>query len=134
MSTTFDDWLRQLAAAGKLARSGIAIDRGLPFAWTFALGGDWTGATIASSLRLAPDAEGDAVEDFTCPNDGYSADLDATEFTLALTALQTAALTADDDGDGLATLAWDVLFTPSGGDEMRLFGGPATIAGKVTDG
>ncbi|MGX7926450.1 hypothetical protein ACWPMX_07740 [Tsuneonella sp. HG094] len=132
--TTFEEWLRQLRAAGKLAPNGINIDRGLPFAWTFALGGDWTGATIASSLRLDPDAAGATVEDFTCSNDGYDADADATEFTLALTDAETAALIADTDGDALVQLAWDVVFTPSGGDTMRLMGGIATVTGKVTNG
>lgn len=132
--TTFDEWLRQLRAAGKLAPNGINIDRGLPFAWTFALGGDWTGATIASSLRLAPDTGGVTIEDFAASNDGYDAGADATEFTISLTDVQTAALTVDTDGDGLVRLAWDVLFTPSGGTQMRLFGGVATVTGEVTSG
>lgn len=130
--TTFDEWLRQLRAAGKLAPNGINIDRGVPFTWTFALGGDWTGATIASSLRLAPDANGATVANFTVSNDGVVGG--ATEFTISLTNVQTAALTADTDGDALVQLAWDVLFTPSGGTKMRLFGGVATIAGEVTSG
>lgn len=132
--TTFDDWLRQLRAAGKLAPNGINIDRGLPFTWTFALGGNWTGANVASSLRLDPDGTGSIVEDFATSNNGYNAGLNATEFTLSLSAAETAALPVDGDGDGLVQLAWDVLFTPSGGTKMRLLGGVATVAGKVTNG
>lgn len=131
--TTFDEWLRQLRAAGKLAPNGINIDRGMPFAWTFALGGNWTGATIASSLRLAPEAE-PVVANFTAANEGYDAGADATTFTISLSGAQTAALTADTDGDALVRLAWDVLLTPSGGTTMRLLGGVATIAGEVTSG
>jgi hypothetical protein len=134
--TTFDDWLRQLRAAGKLAPAGISIDRGLPFNWTMAIGGDWTGATVTSSLRLSPDAAGAPVRDFTVNPMGYSPTLDATEYKLSLTKNETAGLPADTDGDGLVQLAWDVLLLPDGGsvdlDTIRLFGQVATVTGKVT--
>lgn len=132
--TTFEEWLRQLAKAGKLVTDGITIDRGLPFTWTFALDGNWTGAVITSSLRLEPDTSGSTLVDFTAVNDGYDAVSEMTEFTISLTALQTTALLSDTDADGLVQLAWDVLFTPSGGTKMRLLGGAATVAGKVTNG
>lgn len=131
MATSFDAWLRQLAAAGKRAPD-INIDRGVPFTYTFALVGDWTGAAIESALRAQPDA-GAPVETFTTANGGYDADAGHTLFTLTMPAVDTAALPADQTGEAVAPFAWDVLFTPSGGSEMRLFGGQANVLGEVTD-
>lgn len=132
MATTFDTWLAELRAAGKLADT-LYIDRGLPFEWIFAVEGDWTGASIESSLRVQPDT-GSVVETFTATNEGYNAGIDGTEFKLALIAADTAALPAADPvGEGVARLAWDVLFTPSGGSKMRLMGADAAVLGEVTD-
>lgn len=134
MATTFDAWLRQLAASGRRIPDGtLTIDRGLLFAWTFTVTGDWTGATVAASLRLDPDAAGATLEDFATSNDGYDPDSGKTGFTLSLTKDETGALLADDDGDALVPTAIDILFTPSGGSQMRLMGGIVMIAGKVTD-
>lgn len=135
MTTQFDDWLRQLAVA-KQGPVSINIDRGHPFEWSFALAGDWTGAAIASSLRLYPDAAGSTVEDFTAsgPVVETTDTGDFTAFTLSLSASETAGLTPPNPGEALVQLAYDVLFTPSGGIEQRIFGGCATISGKVTDG
>lgn len=134
MSTTFDAWLRQLAASGRRIPDGtITIDRSLPFSWSFTVTGDWTGATVASSLRLDPDAAGATLEDFAAVNDGYDAVSGKTGFTLSLTKTETGALLVDDDGDALVATAIDILFTPSGGSQMRLMGGVAMIAGRVTD-
>ena len=82
MATTFDAWLRQLAASGRRIPDGtLTIDRGLPFSWSFTVTGDWSGATIAASLRLGPDVAGDALEDFTASNDGYDAISGKTGFS-----------------------------------------------------
>lgn len=133
MSTTFDAWLRQMTISGRRIPDGrIQIDRGLPFYWGFTLGGDWTGAALACSLRLEPDAPGDTVEDMTCEVLAYDDVDEVTPFTITLAAEQTAALPADDDGDGLVELAIDFVITPSGGDPWRIMGGVAVLAGEVT--
>ena len=134
MSTTFDEWLRQLAAAGK-GPVNINIDRGLPFEWSFALAGDWTGATVASSLRLYPDAAGSTVEDFTVssPSVDGEAGEEFTTFTLSLSATDSGALPAAIAGEAISQLAFDVLLTPDGGAQQRIFGGCATVTGKVTN-
>lgn len=134
--TTFEDWLRRLALANRLVPDGRCprIDRGLACTWRFTLAGDWTGAVVASSLRLAPDTAGATLEDFACTNEGYDAGTDKTTFLLALTKIETGALLADDDGDALVWLAWDVLFTPLAGTQQQLFGGAVPISGKVTNG
>lgn len=129
MKTPFDIWLRELGAAGKLVKRGIRIDRGVPFAWSFALAGDWTSATIKSALRLNPDA-GEPIEEFSCSNDGMIDE--ATVFTIALTADETGALPFDGTGEAVTRMAWDILFTPPGGDELRLLGGAASVVGEVT--
>lgn len=131
MTTTFEPWLRQLAAAGKRA-ADLNIDRGLPVNYSFALVGDWTGATVESALRAQPDA-GAVVETFAAANNGYDADNDATIFTLTMAAGDTAALPADASGEAVTRLAWDVLFTPDGGEKLRLFGAVAIVTGEVTD-
>lgn len=133
MATTFDAWLRALAAAGKgrLPPLGINIDRGLPFEETLVFGGEWAGAALSASLRVEPDAPGSTIADFTVSAPvvygGY------TGFTLTLTKEQTAALPESGAADALAQLAFDVLFTPSGGTQRRAFGGVATVSGKVTN-
>ncbi len=129
MNTTFDPWLRQLAAAGK-GPAALHIDRGLPFSARFVLNAPFPGATVSASLKLRPDAAGAALAAFTAS--AVTVEGDYSAFTLSLTDSQTAALPADDDGDGLAQVAFDVLFTPAGGTLKRLFGGVATIAGKVS--
>lgn len=134
MKTTFDDWLRQLAATGRAnpARS-VTIDRGLPFTWPLALAGDWSSATLASSLRSDPDAGGAPVASLSASAGSYDENAGLTTFELSLTAGETNALPADDDGDALVMLALDVLITPAGSAQQRLFAIKAIVAGKVTD-
>lgn len=141
MATPFDNWLRALTAAGRRIPDGrILIDRGLPFWWGFTLGGDWTGAVLNVSLRLEPDTPGATLLDLTCATLAYDptptdeSPTGVTPFTVTASAVQTAALPADDDDDGTVTLAIDFVLTPSGGDPYRLMGGLAAVAGKVTDG
>lgn len=143
MATSFDAWLRALTASGRRIPDGrITIDRGLPFFWGFTLGGDWTGATLACSLRLEPDTPGSTLFDFTCatlpfdPTPTSEFPDGCTPFTISATAVQTANpanLPSDDDDDGIAQAAIDFVLTPSGGSPWRLMGGLATVAGKVTD-
>ena len=129
--TTFDQWLAALAAAGKRA-ADINIDRGIAFSYTFAIEGDWTGATVESDLREHPDT-GSVLESMTASAASYSAGTDLTSFTLSLAAAATATLPTDPTGDAVTRLAWDVLFTPSGGSKMRLMGAVANVIGEVTD-
>ena len=133
MTTTFEVWQRELAAAGNLVPDGIRIDRALAYNWEFALEGDWTGATAASALRVQPDAGSPLPQTFTITNDGYDAVNAITLFTMTMSATDTAALPADPSGEAVVRLAWDVLLTPDGEDEFRLMGGIATVIGEVTD-
>lgn len=134
--TPFEPWLRQLAATGQRVPDALCpqIDRGLQCLYRFTLEGNWASATVHSSLRLDPDASGATIVDFTCVNEGYDAAAGMTTFLLFLSSAETTALPPDSDGDALVQLAWDVLFQPSGGANARLFGGVATVRGKVTNG
>lgn len=127
--STFDAWVRQLAATRK-GPAPMQIDRGLPFSARFVIGAPMAGS-VSAAIRLAPDAGGAVLVAFTAS--AVTVEGDYAEFTLSLTKVQTAALPADTDGDALVELAYDVLFTPTGGTQTRLFGGVATVAGKVTD-
>ncbi len=129
--TSFDQWLAALAAAGKRA-ADIHIDRGIALSYTFAIEGDWTGATVESDLRVHPDT-GSILESLTASAASYNAGTGLTSFTLSLAAADTATLPTDPTGEGVTRLAWDVLFTPSGGPKMRLMGAVANVIGEVTD-
>jgi len=131
MASTFEAWLRQLAAA-RQGPVAMQIDRGVAFRTRLVVGAPLSGAVLAGSLRLAPDAGGAVLASFTCG--AAEIDGDYTGFAVTLTSVQTAALPADTDGDALVELAFDFLLTPSGGTQKRLFGGVATVAGKVTNG
>ena len=132
----WDDWLRKLAKDGKggLGLSGKpevrAIDRGLPYEYTLAIGADVSGDAFEASLRASPDASGSTLADFTVTVGAYAAGV--TPVTLGLTSGQTSALTADADLDGLEEFVFDILWTPSGGTQQRLLGGVIKISGKVT--
>lgn len=129
--TPFDDWLQQLAAAKK-GPWPIPIHRGLPFEYVIALEGNWTGSTLIGGLRLSPDAPDPVLVSFTVTGPVVVASV--STFTLSLTKVQTAALPSDAEADGVVELVYDLLFTPSGGTQQRLFGGVANLIGKVTNG
>lgn len=128
--SAFDDWLQQLAAAGRGPVVFKTCSRGRVFEYLFSLEGDWTGATIASEVRLYPDAGGAALATFNCTGPVVAGG--ASVFTMALTAIETAALPAAPTGEGFIELAVDVLITPSGGDEQLLFGGTLPVIGRIT--
>ncbi len=138
MATEWDGWLRKLAADGKggLGLPGKpsirAIDRGLAYEYTFAIGSDVSGDTFAASIRTSPDASGATLADFTIEVGSYANGV--TPVTLSLAEDETADLLTDSDLDGLETAVFDILWTPSGGTEQRLMGGLIQISGKVTDG
>ena len=139
MSTTFDTWLQQLAAAGKGGSALSAVDippatRGVAWSLPIALQGDWTGATIAASIRATPDA-GSALATLTIGSASYDAGSGFTNWTASLAsgtgANSTGVLPADTDGDGVETFPISFFITPSGGTQSLLFGGTFTLLGKV---
>lgn len=130
MTVQFQDWLEQLRAA-RQGPASINIDRGMPFVWRFALSGIWTGAVVKASLRLTPDAAGTTLADFAVTGPEVEGDL--TVFVLSLTKEQTAGLPVGAANEGTAIVVFDTLITPAGAAQQRLFGGAATISGKVTN-
>lgn len=132
--SSFDDWLAELKAAGKGPVTLRTCTRGREFEYSFALAGDWTGATLRGQVRLEPDAAGDPLVTFTCSTpavaSGYSI------FTISLAsgvgANSTGILPASPLGDGAAEFAFDLLITPAGGDETILFGGVLPVIGRIT--
>lgn len=131
MTTTFDDWLRQLAAAGKGGVCLGRIDRGLPLSLTLAFGADWSADDFAASLRLEPDATGDALAEFTVSVGSYAEGV--TPVTFTLTQMVTSTLPEDADGNGVVTLAMDIVRLPASGLQHRIMGGTIEVLGRVTD-
>lgn len=134
MATTFDDWLRHLRAA-KQGPVSINIDRGVPFAWSFAIKDNLSASKVRASLRLEPDSSGAVIVAFnvTGPRVVTVPDGTFTIFDLSLSDAQTSSLPADGDGDGLVQLAFDTLLAPTGTSFQRIFAGAATVSGKVTN-
>lgn len=137
--SSFDDWLRALAAAGKGGASVSdtempAATRGLAWSIPIVLPGDWTGAAIVGAIRSTPDAS-TALVDFAMTGPTYDAGAGTTTWTAALAAgtgaNSTGVLPADTDGDGVTELPISFLFTPSGGAQELLFGAKFTVFGKV---
>jgi hypothetical protein len=92
---------------------------------------DVSADTFTASIRLSPDAAGSTLADFAVMVGAYAND--ETPLTLTLTAAQTAALPADEDGDSLVELVFDILRTPQGLSEPgRFAGGNIYVSGKVT--
>lgn len=131
MATQWDAWLRELKAAGKGGVRLKGIDRGLPYSLAFSIPLDVTADAFDASLRMAPDASGATLVDFTIVVGTFTAG--ATLITLSLTQVQTAALPADGDIDGVEEFVFDLLRTPSGGTQARLIAGVIPILGKVTN-
>lgn len=139
MKTTFDDWLQQLAAAGKGGALLSPIDlppatRGLAWSLPIALAGDWSTAALAGAIRSAPDAV-TALATLTIAGGTFDIGSGYTTWTASLTsgtgANSTGALPADTDGNGVETFPISFLITPSGGSQSLLFGGAFSLVGKV---
>ncbi|MFC3097385.1 hypothetical protein [Alteraurantiacibacter palmitatis] len=133
MQTQWGPWL---AAERRAQRGGEiwpdAIVRGLPFAMVLPIPIDVSGDAFVASLRIAPGAVGDSLADFACTPGSYEDGFTLVTFTL--TAEQTAlAGAADADGDGLAEVVMDALYTPAGGLQMRAFGLVIPISDPVTE-
>jgi hypothetical protein len=121
--TTFDDWLRRLAAAQLLVDPIPPAFRGLKWEQPVEIEGDYTGATLEGSVAVNPGA--DALADFTMSGptvaDGFST------WIASLSTAQTAALAGDGDGDAIVELAAMFRLTPSGGTKAVLMGGTFTV-------
>lgn len=139
MATEFDDWLRQLAAAGKGGSALSAKDipaaiRGNAWSLILVLPGDFSAATISGTLRASPDASTAlATLSFTALT--YDAGTNKTTTTGSLAAgtgaNSTGILPADADGNGVLELPLAIYLTPSGGTNELLLGGKFTLLGKV---
>lgn len=139
MKTAFDDWLQQLAAAGKggasLAGDEIpTATRGEAFSYPILLPGDWTGATISAAIRAAPDASS-ILATLSVSSASYNAVTGYTTWTATLASGtgtdSTGSLPADNDGSGVEVFPISFFFTPSGGTRTLLFGAPFVLLGKV---
>ena len=121
--TTFDDWLRRLAAAELLIAPIPPAFRGLKWEQPVEIEGDYTGAALEGSLAGNPGAT--PLVDFTITGpvvaDGVSS------WTASLSEAETAALTADNDGDAIVELAAMFRLTPSGGTKAVLMGDTFTV-------
>lgn len=135
MAGLWDDWLSTLRTAQKgpvtIATEGFpAATRGLAWATTVEIAGDWTDATLEGSIRESPDAVTElATFAVSAPSvaDGY------TTFTASLAsgsgANSTGVLPSDSDLNGVVELPMMFRLTPAGGDEDTLFGGLFTVLG-----
>lgn len=131
--TTFDPWLRALAAAGK-GPVTLREERTRKLEAAFILAGDWTGATLRGAVRLSPDAAGAVLASFAVTGPVVASGV--STFTVSLAAgsgaNSTGSLPADGEGGGVARFAYDLLITPLGDDEEVLVGGVLEILGRVT--
>jgi hypothetical protein len=134
--TPFDPWLRALAAAGQ---GGDALylppaTRGLAWSEPIEIEGNWTGATIAGTISLVPDAAS-PLATFAISALAYDATADVTLWVASLAAgagaNATGSLPGDPDGDGVVELPCSFRLTPAGGQAETLFGAVFTVLGKA---
>ena len=139
METVFDNWLRQLAAAGKGGADLSLTDippatRGNAWSMTVRFAGDWTTAAIAGTIRAEPDAAS-ALATLSFTGGSYDGGTGYTTWTASLAAgtgsNSTGILPADTDGDGVEVFPMAVYLTPSGGTAQLLWAGLFTLLGKV---
>lgn len=129
MDSQWNDWLRELAAAGQGGKSMVPppITRGMAYSWPLSIEADVSADAWAADIRLSPDADATPLATFAVTVGAYSGGV--TLVTLSLTALQTAfASTPDSDFDGLTEVVFNLFHTPSGGDQYRAAGTTITIA------
>lgn len=132
----FDDWLQQLAAAGK--GGALITDADMPPAtrgldWklpSIVMTGNWTGAAIEGSISASPDASSPLLT-FTVGSATYNAGTGQTSWAVSLTASQVNSLPADADGDGIEKFPTMFRITPSGGVKELLFGCLFSVVGKA---
>lgn len=121
--TTFEDWLRRLAAAQLLVDQIPPAFRGLAWSQPVDIEGDYTTAALEGSVSLSPGAAPLVSFTLTGPTlaNGF------TTWIASLTAGQTTALIADTDGDAIVDLAAMFRLTPSGTNKAVLLGGVFTV-------
>lgn len=139
MATAFDDWLRQLAAAGKGGSALSLTDippatRGNAWSMPVRFAGDWSSAAITGTIRAAPDASS-ALATLSFTSGTFDSGTGYTTWTASLAsgtgANSTGILPADTDGDGVEVFPMAVYLTPSGGTAELLWAGLFTLLGKV---
>lgn len=132
MQSNYPNWLARAQASGQGGITFKDIARGTPWDYTLSFDKDWDADSFYISLREAPDAADPVLVDVSVSVGTYASG--ATPVTLSLTAVQTAALPADDNDDGLKELFWDLLRQVGGsGDKKRIMAGNIFVSGKVTN-
>lgn len=125
MTNPFPEWLALLAQARKGPVTMPVAVRGQAYQHNITVAGDWTSATLAGSVRAAPDS-GTALATFTVGTP--SLDSGSTTWVVSLTGTQTNALPDDGDGDGVELFPYDFLL-----NNQRLFGGLFPLSGHITE-
>jgi hypothetical protein len=131
MANKFPEWLKTL---GQLRADLPPCVRGLAVSHTLTYPGNVTTATLAGSVKAAPDATAElAVFNISTPVFANG----VTTWTFGLAggsgANSTGALPADGDFDGEAVFVYDLLLTLSGGNAQRIAGGLFRVSGFVTE-
>lgn len=135
MNTTFDTWLRELAAAGKGGSALTTLDippatRGDAWSMPVQIEGDYSAETLTATIRSAPDA-GSALATVTISAASYDSGTGFTSWTASLASgtgsNSTGSLPADTDGSGEEKFPIAFNLTPFG----LIFGGAFTLLGKV---
>lgn len=123
----WNDWLRELRAAGKGPLDLPAATRGQAWECPFEIEGDWTGADLEGSVSIAPALSLSPLVSFSITGpvvaDGWST------FTLSLTSGQISGLPSDGDLNGESKFPYMIRLDPSGGSKDTLVGGLFTVLG-----
>ena len=122
-----------LAAMAEDEKGGVTLPcrRGTKFKLTLQITGDYSAASFRGQVRNWPDSaeSNDPLASFTIAVGSYSGGL--TLVTVSLTAAETLALPAAADRVGYLLFPFDILMTPSAGDEDLLLAGALRIMGAV---
>lgn len=127
MATQYGTWLSTLG--GLRADMPVTV-RGLPITHTVTYPGNVTTATLEGAVKASPDATAELAT-FTIGTPAFADGV--TTWAVSLTGVQTGALPADGDGDGLETFVYDFVLTLSGASPRRVFGGLFPLSGFVTE-
>lgn len=133
MTNQFQTWLTGLAAAKKGPVILDAATRNLAWSYIIRINGDYSGAAFIGQVRAAPDSDSVLVT-FTIGTPDFADGVTTLTISLAAGtgANSTGALPADGDGDGMEYFPFDILITPSGAVQERLFGGLLPVSGHIT--
>lgn len=127
MQTQFDTWLKTL---GALRADLPPAVRGLAVTHTLSYPGNVATATLAGSVKSAPDSTSELAA-FTIGTPVFADGV--TTWVISLSGTQTGALPADGDADGVALFVYDLLLSLSGGTAQRIAGGLFPVSGFVTE-